>query len=168
MRIGGGNRSTQRKPTLVPLCPPQIPYDLAWDRTRAVMVGSWRLTDCLPDLWHSLDCVRKLLLQLWTKKFFVGTVSLLTMWESMGKFNTHYGIARYRHIFKNTALLKQVKFLVCQSVSDHTYCMPNWPSSVSWELEAPPCGQWMTVYQLSTAAMSAWHEEKDIPWLLDC
>jgi hypothetical protein len=26
--IGKGNRSTRRKPALVPLCPPQIPYDL--------------------------------------------------------------------------------------------------------------------------------------------
>jgi hypothetical protein len=25
---GKGNRSTQRKPTLVQLCPPQIPHDL--------------------------------------------------------------------------------------------------------------------------------------------
>jgi hypothetical protein len=28
MRIGKGNRSTWRKPVLVPLCPPQIPHDL--------------------------------------------------------------------------------------------------------------------------------------------
>jgi hypothetical protein len=28
MRIGSGNRSTRRKPVPVPLCPPQIPYDL--------------------------------------------------------------------------------------------------------------------------------------------
>jgi hypothetical protein len=35
--IGGmtsrGNRSTGRKPIPVPLCPPQIPYDLTWART---------------------------------------------------------------------------------------------------------------------------------------
>jgi hypothetical protein len=37
MRIGRRHRSTRRKPTLVPLCPPQIPHDL----TRA---RSWRLT----------------------------------------------------------------------------------------------------------------------------
>jgi hypothetical protein len=32
MQIGRGNRSTCRKPTPVPLCPPQIPHDLtrAW------------------------------------------------------------------------------------------------------------------------------------------
>jgi hypothetical protein len=28
MRIGKGNRSTMRKPALVPLCPPQILHDL--------------------------------------------------------------------------------------------------------------------------------------------
>jgi hypothetical protein len=27
MKIGGGNRSTRRKPAPVPLCPPQIPHD---------------------------------------------------------------------------------------------------------------------------------------------
>jgi hypothetical protein len=43
MRIGKGNRSTRIKPTPVPLCPPQIPHDLAWDRTRAAAVGSQRL-----------------------------------------------------------------------------------------------------------------------------
>jgi hypothetical protein len=44
MRIGRGNRSTRRKPAPVPLCPPQIPHDLTWDRTRAAAVGSRRLT----------------------------------------------------------------------------------------------------------------------------
>jgi hypothetical protein len=28
----------------VPLCPPQIPHDLTWDRTRAAAVGIQRLT----------------------------------------------------------------------------------------------------------------------------
>jgi hypothetical protein len=44
MMIGRGNRSTQRKPSPVPLCPPQIPYDHTRDRTRAAAVGSQRLT----------------------------------------------------------------------------------------------------------------------------
>jgi hypothetical protein len=44
MRIGRGNRSTRRKPAPVPLCPPQIPHELTWDRTRAATVGSQRLT----------------------------------------------------------------------------------------------------------------------------
>jgi hypothetical protein len=44
MRIGSGNRSTRSKPAPVPLCPPQIPYDLTWARTRAAAVGSRRLT----------------------------------------------------------------------------------------------------------------------------
>jgi hypothetical protein len=44
MRIGRGNRNTRRKPAPVPLCPPQIPHDLTWDRIRAAAVGSQRLT----------------------------------------------------------------------------------------------------------------------------
>jgi hypothetical protein len=44
MRIGRGNRTTQKNYTLVPLCPPQIPYDLTWARTRAAVVWGWRLT----------------------------------------------------------------------------------------------------------------------------
>jgi hypothetical protein len=39
MRIGRGNLSTRRKPAPVPLCQPQIPYDLGWDRTRVAAVG---------------------------------------------------------------------------------------------------------------------------------
>jgi hypothetical protein len=34
MKIGRGNRSTRRKPTPAPLCPPQIPLDQTRDRTR--------------------------------------------------------------------------------------------------------------------------------------
>jgi hypothetical protein len=44
MRIGKGNRSTRRQPAPVPLCSPQIPHDLMWDRTRVAAVGSRRLT----------------------------------------------------------------------------------------------------------------------------
>jgi hypothetical protein len=44
MKIGRGNRSSQRKPAPVPLCPPQIPHDLTRARTRAAAVGSQRLT----------------------------------------------------------------------------------------------------------------------------
>jgi hypothetical protein len=44
MKIGRGNRSTRRKPAPAPLCPPQIPYDLTWARTRAAEVGSRLLT----------------------------------------------------------------------------------------------------------------------------
>jgi hypothetical protein len=44
MRIGRGNRSTQRKPTPVKLCPPQIPYELTLVRIRSAAVGSRRLT----------------------------------------------------------------------------------------------------------------------------
>jgi hypothetical protein len=41
---GGGNQSTWRKHTPVPLCPPQIPHGLTWARTRAPTVGSQQLT----------------------------------------------------------------------------------------------------------------------------
>jgi hypothetical protein len=44
MRLGKGNRSTQRKPAAMPLCPPQIPHDLTWARTRATAEGNRRLT----------------------------------------------------------------------------------------------------------------------------
>jgi hypothetical protein len=44
MRIGRWNRSTLRKPTPVPLYPPQIPHSLTLVRTRAVVVGSRGLT----------------------------------------------------------------------------------------------------------------------------
>jgi hypothetical protein len=43
IKIGRGNRSTRRKPAPVPLCPPQIRYDLTRARTRAAAVGSRRL-----------------------------------------------------------------------------------------------------------------------------
>jgi hypothetical protein len=39
-----GNWSTRRKPAPVPLCPPQIPHDLTWHRTRAAALGCQRLT----------------------------------------------------------------------------------------------------------------------------
>jgi hypothetical protein len=44
MKIGRGNRSTQRKPAPAPLCPPQIPLDQTRDRTQGAAVGSQRLT----------------------------------------------------------------------------------------------------------------------------
>jgi hypothetical protein len=40
MRIGRGNRSTRRKPALVPLFDPQTLYDLTWDGTRPAAVVS--------------------------------------------------------------------------------------------------------------------------------
>jgi hypothetical protein len=36
------------KPVWLPLCPPQAPYTLAWDRTQASAVGGRRLTDFHP------------------------------------------------------------------------------------------------------------------------
>jgi hypothetical protein len=43
MMIGRGNRSTRRKPALVPFCPPQVPH-AARPQTRTTVVGSQRLT----------------------------------------------------------------------------------------------------------------------------
>jgi hypothetical protein len=41
MKTGGRNRSTDRKPAPMPLCPPQIPHNLTWDWTEPVAaVGS--------------------------------------------------------------------------------------------------------------------------------
>jgi hypothetical protein len=57
-RIGKENRSTQRKPAPVPLCPPQIPNDLTWARTRAAVLGSPRLTDWAMALpWYMVTDV---------------------------------------------------------------------------------------------------------------
>jgi hypothetical protein len=40
INIGRGNRSTLSKPTLAPLCLPQIPHDKTRTRTRVTAVGS--------------------------------------------------------------------------------------------------------------------------------
>jgi hypothetical protein len=39
------NKETRKtQPTLLPLCLPQIPHGLPWERTQAFMVRSWRLS----------------------------------------------------------------------------------------------------------------------------
>jgi hypothetical protein len=43
MILTGENRSTRGKPVPVPLCPPQIPHALAWDRALASVVRGRRL-----------------------------------------------------------------------------------------------------------------------------
>jgi hypothetical protein len=40
IKIGRGNRSTQRKPAPAPLCPPQMPHSQTRTQTRAAAVGS--------------------------------------------------------------------------------------------------------------------------------
>jgi hypothetical protein len=42
MISGRGNRRIRRKPAPVPLCPPQIPRDLTWDRTGAASISFQR------------------------------------------------------------------------------------------------------------------------------
>jgi hypothetical protein len=37
MKIGKQNRSTQRKPALVPPCPLEIPHNLTWDQAQAAV-----------------------------------------------------------------------------------------------------------------------------------
>jgi hypothetical protein len=44
MRTNKGDRSTQRKPTPVTLCPTQILHDLTWDQTKVTTMGSQQLT----------------------------------------------------------------------------------------------------------------------------
>jgi hypothetical protein len=44
MRIDRANGSTRWKTAPAPLCPPKIPHDLTWARTRAAAVGSQWLT----------------------------------------------------------------------------------------------------------------------------
>jgi hypothetical protein len=41
-RIGRGNRSTRTKPSPVPLCPPQIPYDLNPERRQLTVCAMAR------------------------------------------------------------------------------------------------------------------------------
>jgi hypothetical protein len=46
MKIGRGNRSTRSKPAPAPLCPPQIPHEWTWVRTRAAV---WPSTYSMHD-----------------------------------------------------------------------------------------------------------------------
>jgi hypothetical protein len=52
MKIVRGNRSTRRKPTPAPLCPPVIPLDETRNRTRAAAVVA---SDEPLELWRGLD-----------------------------------------------------------------------------------------------------------------
>jgi hypothetical protein len=45
IQIGRWNWSTRRKPAPVPLCPPQIPHDLTWEKTQATTMRTRWLTD---------------------------------------------------------------------------------------------------------------------------
>jgi hypothetical protein len=49
-KIGMENRTTWRKSAPVPLCPPQIPYDLTRAQTRAAAVG--KPGDYVPEIWR--------------------------------------------------------------------------------------------------------------------
>jgi hypothetical protein len=43
--LAGETEVLGKKPDPVILCPPKIPHDLTWIRTRATAVGNW------PELW---------------------------------------------------------------------------------------------------------------------
>jgi hypothetical protein len=58
IKIGRGNRSTWRKPTPTPLCPPQIPLDQTRVRIRAAVVGSQRLTATRTFMWPTTSARR--------------------------------------------------------------------------------------------------------------
>jgi hypothetical protein len=76
-----GNRSTQRKPTTVSLCPPQIPHDLTLARIRAIVVGSRRLTACATarPLIVVSRCMKRLFrCQIIEGRRSAGTPSILT------------------------------------------------------------------------------------------
>jgi hypothetical protein len=61
MKTGRVNRSTQRKPAPVPLCPPQIPHDQIQAQTQAIAVGSQQITawgmvqSIVSELWNTLE-----------------------------------------------------------------------------------------------------------------
>jgi hypothetical protein len=57
MRIGRENRSTRRKPTPVSLCPPQIPHDLTWARTRAAAVLILPIWNFVAWCYVSVSCL---------------------------------------------------------------------------------------------------------------
>jgi hypothetical protein len=50
MRVGRESGCTQRKPTPVPLYPPQIPHDLTWDQTRQ---PQWETGSSIPVITHA-------------------------------------------------------------------------------------------------------------------
>jgi hypothetical protein len=57
-RMGRGNRNTGRKPAPVSFCPPYIPHDMTWARTRAAAVGSSWLTAWAMARYLSYLCNR--------------------------------------------------------------------------------------------------------------
>jgi hypothetical protein len=97
MWIGRENRSTRRKPAPVPLCPPQIPYDMTWFRTRSVAVASRRLTAwdmARPfGILLSFFYLRHQVKRFMSRVKIVGTNHLKCSWEcNSGGF--HSGMAR--------------------------------------------------------------------------
>jgi hypothetical protein len=77
IRICRGNRSTSRKPTPVPLYPPQIPHDLTWARTQATVVGSRRLT-----AWDMARPQKAVTVKVYLKVVDLGTAGAITvLWQ---------------------------------------------------------------------------------------
>jgi hypothetical protein len=68
MRIGRGNQSTRRKPTPVPLCPPQIPYDLRSNqdcrgRKPAINPLSYGTASTISETSHIKSTLKRLIAQ---------------------------------------------------------------------------------------------------------
>jgi hypothetical protein len=61
MRTGKGNRSTRRGPAPQPLCPPQILYELDWDRTGPLRREVWGLTAWIVKLLRRCKWFRKVI-----------------------------------------------------------------------------------------------------------
>jgi hypothetical protein len=74
MMIGRRNRSTQRKPAPIPLCPPQTPHACR-TQTRAAAVGSQRLTS-----WATARPQRRNITSYRTRNFYSGVQSFTCRW----------------------------------------------------------------------------------------
>jgi hypothetical protein len=109
--IGMGNRSTRRKSVPVPLCPPQIPRDLTWARTRAVAVESRR-----PTAW-AMARPRDYAVTFNPRSLFVLTF-LIVFWVKFGEINPKAGqegvsLLLHNCISKHTSLLNLFASRLC-------------------------------------------------------
>jgi hypothetical protein len=83
------NEDWQGKPAPAPRCPPQIPLDQAWDRTRAAAVGSQRLTAWAMNLTYTENLMQKLYLCVGWKDNWVYVVKYIRAGWLGGKRKRH-------------------------------------------------------------------------------
>jgi hypothetical protein len=137
MRIGRGNRSTRRKPALVPLCPPQTPYDLTWDRTRAAAVGSRRLIAwgmARPQLSFYVSTALVYLGHFFS--FLIHTPSVGHLWRgnspSRGRYlhteQHRHIINAHRHLYLRVWTHDPSVRAVDRSLRPHGHCDRHWNS----------------------------------------